>query len=606
MKKRKAEVMSGEPRVLTVPEIMDDISRLQALVVAGGPGLASLNPLLEHAHSDDVKVRSTALGALCAVFRPLLDQGEVKRGRDAAADADEATVQIDRFVCDAYAALVDRLVSLLWSEADVAVALNLLMSLLAAESPAPWRLGSGPMGAGTMMVLLKALVQDHDEEDHARLVVALRRLLREHIDLRVCLYAVIGELGKEGAGDAGDAGGKGDQDSRGSGKDKGQGKQKQQKRKSRQGEDADADADPDQEQEQERGRGLNGEGGIRTILSLVLGLPWEAGAACLGRGGEPTEKDAKRAFSRCWECLLAHSLPDDLYKSVLLRLSEDILPHLNRPLGLMEFLSVSYGQGGVVSVLALSGLFDMITDYGLDYPSFYEKTYALLDATVLLAKHRVRFLRLLAAALQSPYLPDYLVAAFAKRLARLSIAATPSGALCCMGLICNLLVRHPEAQTLLHREASGDDAAAQGIDPYDGDAADPKLSRALESSLWELKSLKRHYEPEVSKFAHRFDNELKTPCDLDLMFGETYASLFDRAAGKEEAAAAAASDKAGNSSAKNAKNAKNAGDAKGKKKPPAVEVKPRAVFAPEAPAGEEAPADTFNTNRSIARFFVVG
>ena len=56
-----------------------------------------------------------------------------------------------------------------------------------------------------------------------------------------------------------------------------------------------------------------------------------------------------------------------------------------------DFLTTSYDIGGVISVMALNGLFVLMTQHGLEYPKFYEKLYALLTPAVFLAKHRAVF-----------------------------------------------------------------------------------------------------------------------------------------------------------------------------------------------------------------------
>jgi hypothetical protein len=43
--------------------------------------------------------------------------------------------------------------------------------------------------------------------------------------------------------------------------------------------------------------------------------------------------------------------------------------------------------------MALSGLFILMTQHGLEYPKFYEKLYALLTPAVFMAKHRSVFLQ---------------------------------------------------------------------------------------------------------------------------------------------------------------------------------------------------------------------
>ena len=48
------------------------------------------------------------------------------------------------------------------------------------------------------------------------------------------------------------------------------------------------------------------------------------------------------------------------------------------------------------------------------------------------------------------HLPSYLVAAFAKKLARLSLTAPPHGLVVVIPMVYNLLMRHPTAKVLLH------------------------------------------------------------------------------------------------------------------------------------------------------------
>lgn len=56
-----------------------------------------------------------------------------------------------------------------------------------------------------------------------------------------------------------------------------------------------------------------------------------------------------------------------------------------------DFLTRSYDIGGVVSVMALSSLYILMTQHGLEYPNFYNKLYALLEPSVFMAKHRAKF-----------------------------------------------------------------------------------------------------------------------------------------------------------------------------------------------------------------------
>ena len=56
----------------------------------------------------------------------------------------------------------------------------------------------------------------------------------------------------------------------------------------------------------------------------------------------------------------------------------------------------------------------------------------------------------------SSHLPVYLVAAFAKRLARLALTAPPESLLMVLPFIYNLIRRHPSCRVLIHRPTTAD------------------------------------------------------------------------------------------------------------------------------------------------------
>lgn len=59
--------------------------------------------------------------------------------------------------------------------------------------------------------------------------------------------------------------------------------------------------------------------------------------------------------------------------------------------------------------------------------------------------------QLMDSSLKSSHLPAYLAAAFAKKLARLSLSAPPAGCLLVIAMVHNLLRRHPAINCLVHR-----------------------------------------------------------------------------------------------------------------------------------------------------------
>lgn len=218
-------------------------------------------------------------------------------------------------------------------------------------------------------------------------------------------------------------------------------------------------------------------------------------------------KEHRKAFQEMWLGFLKHKLPLSLYKKVLVAMHDSILPHLAQPTLMIDFLTSACDVGGAISLLALNGLFILIHKHNLEYPDFYQKLYGLLDPSIFHVKYRARFFHLADLFLSSSHLPAYLVAAFAKRLARLALTAPPEALLMVLPFICNLLRRHPACRVMVHRP-QGPELDA---DPYDPVEKDPARSHALESCLWELQALQQHYHPEVSKAASVINQVLSVP-----------------------------------------------------------------------------------------------
>ncbi|XP_071496905.1 nucleolar complex protein 4 homolog [Diadema antillarum] len=216
-------------------------------------------------------------------------------------------------------------------------------------------------------------------------------------------------------------------------------------------------------------------------------------------------KEHQRVFTNTWIAFLRLPLPTSVYKQILVNIHENVMPHMTSPLLLTDFLTASYDIGGAISLLALNGIFILVNEYNLEYPEFFSKFYALFEPSVFHVKYKARFFHLADLFLSSTHLPAYVVAAFAKRLSRLSLTAPPQALLMIVPFVCNLLMRHPSCKVLIHRpdgprEVSGD--------PYRMEEPDPAKSRALESSLWELQTLRSHYHPGVSNSAASLERPL--------------------------------------------------------------------------------------------------
>jgi U3 small nucleolar RNA-associated protein 19 len=216
--------------------------------------------------------------------------------------------------------------------------------------------------------------------------------------------------------------------------------------------------------------------------------------------GEGDYEASRRVFSQLWERFLLLELDFEMYKRVLIILNEQVMPHLARPLLLTDFLISSYNVGGAISILALDGVFTLVQKYNLEYPDFYTKLYALFQPEVLHSRYRARFFYMANIFLQSTHLPEYLVAAFAKRLSRIALMAPANALAVVFPFIGNLLIRHPGLVGMIGR-ASGSGTAAMATDPYINEEPDPSKCKAIESSLWEIQSLQSHVLPQVSSAA---------------------------------------------------------------------------------------------------------
>ncbi|KZT68609.1 CBF-domain-containing protein [Daedalea quercina L-15889] len=249
----------------------------------------------------------------------------------------------------------------------------------------------------------------------------------------------------------------------------------------------------------------------------------------------------RAVFTRCWLALLPRlsstairekdgkQREDGTSKGHALRvlnvLHRGVLPHLTRPVLVMDWVAGCVDYGGTVGLLALNALFTLMREYNLDYPAFYTRLYTFLDRDVLHLKHRARFFRLTELFLSSTHLPAALVAAFAKRLARLSLNAPPAAVVMLIPFTYNLLKRHPACMVMIHRPI---ESVEPYDDPYDDKEPNPQHAHALESSLWELHSHLSHYHPVVATLAGVLEEAFTRPqYTMEDFLDHTYGTMFE-------------------------------------------------------------------------------
>ena len=239
----------------------------------------------------------------------------------------------------------------------------------------------------------------------------------------------------------------------------------------------------------------------------------------------------KKRAQGAWLALMNLEMGKEQRKTILRLTATSIAPWFLEPELLMDFLTDSYDAGGSMSLLALSGVFYLIQEKNLDYPSFYRKLYSLLDSEILHSKHRSRFFRLMDTFLASTHLPAVLVASFIKRLSRLTLNAPPGGVVAVVPWIYNLLKKHPTCTFMIHRETNAPDAKEvlekEGMDdPFLPEEEDPMETHATESSLWEIVMLQSHYHPNVATLAKIISEQFtKHSYNLEDFLDHSYGSV---------------------------------------------------------------------------------
>lgn len=173
-------------------------------------------------------------------------------------------------------------------------------------------------------------------------------------------------------------------------------------------------------------------------------------------------------------------------------------------------------------MLALNGLYELIVRHNLEYPSFYNKLYAMLDFEIMFSKYKSRFLRMLDVFLMSSHLSSNLVASFIKRLSIIASHSGPSGIVSVVPLVYNLLKRHPSCMVLLQRSGETD-----FDDKFNLHEQDPEKTGALSSSLWELMACADHYHGSVASIVKILQEQFhRERYDLEHFINHSYGTML--------------------------------------------------------------------------------
>ncbi|KAI6195631.1 hypothetical protein M3Y94_01009800 [Aphelenchoides besseyi] len=150
--------------------------------------------------------------------------------------------------------------------------------------------------------------------------------------------------------------------------------------------------------------------------------------------------------------------------------------------------------GTLISISAFEGLLFLVLNRNFALDDLYQEAYDLLKPTICFSAAGTQLFELINTALSSPYIPKYMLSAFAKRLARLLLWAPADTQLLIMTVMKNMFVAHEGVfEPLVNRK----EPMTLDSDPFDNSAKLPDC-RAADSSLWELKSTLNHWHIGVS------------------------------------------------------------------------------------------------------------
>lgn len=79
-----------------------------------------------------------------------------------------------------------------------------------------------------------------------------------------------------------------------------------------------------------------------------------------------------------------------LHKQLLIVLLERVMPHLEKPVLMTDFLMDSLDADGPIGLLALQGVFILVTKHNLDYPNIFTKLYSMFEPEIFHTKYKAR------------------------------------------------------------------------------------------------------------------------------------------------------------------------------------------------------------------------
>ena len=253
------------------------------------------------------------------------------------------------------------------------------------------------------------------------------------------------------------------------------------------------------------------------------------------------------------------NFPEDLLKNFLINLNKVFLNNVSNPLIFSDYLINKASKGNINKledfdnkIFALSSLFILLTKYKLDYDKYYELLYKLIsiklnNLTIFDSKYKNRILKILELSLKSSQIPLIIICSFIKKLSRISLISNDSNIISIITLIILTIQSHPKTIGMLmykkkpkkekenlkdnsffdwnkfnskiankmkikeKEEKNNEDyiislSEDNYTDMFDDNELNPNKTNAQFCSLWELYTLRNHFNMKVRKLVNNLSN----------------------------------------------------------------------------------------------------
>ncbi|KAG9390292.1 CBF/Mak21 family [Carpediemonas membranifera] len=148
-----------------------------------------------------------------------------------------------------------------------------------------------------------------------------------------------------------------------------------------------------------------------------------------------------------------------------------------------------------VAILALHPLIRLMTENRVD-SAIFQHTYRLLTPSAVASEQGPSLLRVARVLVLSAQISNKMAASFTKKLLQIALQVPLAPCRECVAIAVAALTRHGRTRAAL---LSGPETNQP--DPFKADEPDPEKTEADKSSLYELQTLLRHYDPDIRRHA---------------------------------------------------------------------------------------------------------